>query len=376
MAVLGAAVATVGAWFVLVRGGDGDGAAEHVAARGISEPVRQLVGELEVGDRVDQVLLLGFEGTDADGPIADELSHHHLGGVLFGPQNWLNREQGTRLVGALRATALRSQRVLPLIIAQQEGGPYRSLTDLEPAQSQLDVGFTASTTAAEAWAREAGEDLRAAGIDLNLFPVADVATIDSPLADRTFSDDPQVAAAMTAAAVRGCRQARIACAPLHFPGLGAASQDTDEGPATVSLDPASLAARDVEAFRAAFAERAPAVVLSLAYYAAYDPVTPGALTPGVTTELLRDELGFEGLAITDDLSAGAITATYPAAFAAVEALRAGADLIQISRPSDQRGVREALVEAVSSGQIPELRLDEAAGRVLELKLKLGLLRFR
>ena len=110
----------------------------------------------------------------------------------------------------------------------------------------------------------------------------------------------------TAAALRGCRDEGLACAPLHFPGLGAASQDTSRGPATVSLDAASLSSRDLEPFRAAFAEGAPAVVVSLAFYGAYDTITPGALAEPVATGLLRDELGFDGAAITDDLGSGAV----------------------------------------------------------------------
>jgi beta-N-acetylhexosaminidase len=236
------------------------------------------------------------------------------------------------------------------------------------------MGNRGSARAVEAWARSSGEALRAAGIDLDLFPVADVPTVTSPLAERSFSDDPVLTAALTAAAIRGCRDARIACAVSHFPGLGAASQDTADGPATVSLDQATLDSRDLAAFRAAFAERAPAVVLSLAFYAAYDPVTPGALTPAVATGLLRDELGFQGVAITDDLDSGAITADYSVPEAAVDALRAGADMVQIDAPGEEAGVRDAIVRAVASGSLPEDRLREAASRVLELKRRIGLLR--
>jgi beta-N-acetylhexosaminidase len=227
---------------------------------------------------------------------------------------------------------------------------------------------------AEDWANDTAGALRANDFDLNLFPVADVATLDSPVADRAFSDDPTVAAAMTAAAIRGCRDAGLACAPLHFPGLGASSQDTSHGPATVSLDAASLQARDLRAFAAAFAERAPAVVLSLAFYAAYDPVTPGALAEPVATGLLREELGYQGVAITDDLGSGAVRSEFSVPEAAVAAINAGADMIQIGSPSDQAGVRSALLDALATGELGDGRLREAASRVLELKRALGLLR--
>jgi beta-N-acetylhexosaminidase len=373
VAVLLVVVATGGIWLLLFRGDD-DQVATPVSGRGVSESVASLVRGLSTEEQVSQVLLLGYDGTDQTSPILGTVASEELGGVLFGPENWIDAEQGSALAGAIRAAGIAEGRTPPLIVAAQEGGEYRSFPDLPPEQTELQVGDTGSVPGAEAWALETGRALRAAGFDLNLFPVADVATLDSPIADRAFSDDPAVAAPMTAAAVRGCRAARIACAAIHFPGLGAASQDTDQGPATVSLDPSGLDDRDLQAFQAAFAERVPAVGLSLSFYAAYDPVTPAALAEEVATGLLRDELGYDGLAITDDLGAGAIKAGYEVPEAAVAAIQAGADMVQIASPEDQDGVREALLEAVRSGAISEERLAEAAGRVLELKRSRELLR--
>ena len=372
--MLVAAAATAAAWFFLVREPGEDGSHEAATpARGVSKPVAGVVQAMTPAERVDQLMLLGFEGSDSSS-AGSALRNRQLGGVLVSPSNWPNATEGRALLGDLRAAALEGGRISPLFVTTQEGGPYRALFDLPPEERELDIGRTGDPAAAEAWARATADALRPVGIDLNLSPVADVATIDSPLAGRAFSDDAALAAEMTAAAVRGCRAGRIGCAPLHFPGQGAASQDTGEGPATVSLDAASLADRDLAAFRAAFAEHAPAVVLSLAFYAAYDPVTPAALAPPVATDLLRDELGFEGAAITDDLSSAAIRAQLKVPAAAVAAIQAGADMVQISAPRDQDGVAHALLDAVDSGEISGDRLNEAAGRVLELKRELGLLR--
>lgn len=368
-----ACAATAAIWLLVVRG-DGDegpeGARERAA--GVSAPVAGLVRGLSPDELVDQVLLLGFEGTDATGAVANALRGRQLGGVIVGAANWLDPAQAAALIAELRAAGLAGGRVPPLVATAQEGGPHRAFPALPPGRSALEVGDSGSVALAERWSREAGRALRALGVDLNLFPVADVATLDSPVADRAFSDDAAVAAEMTVAAVRGCHAAAIACAVLHFPGLGAASQDPAGGPATVSLDRASLAGRDLVAFRAAFDAGVEAVVLSNASYAAYDPVTPGGLAPEVATSLLRDELGFAGVAISD-LGAGAVTAARGVPEAAVTALRAGADLLRIDSPADQPGVREALLRAAASGEIPRARLREAAGRVLELKRAVGLL---
>jgi beta-N-acetylhexosaminidase len=370
-----ALVAVVGAlvlgWLLLLRDGD-EPAPEPQATSAISSETLAAIAQMTPPDLADQVLMLGFEGADGSAPFVAELRSRELGAVLVGPANWADAAAGTALVGAIRAAGRDDARIPPLVVASQEGGEYRSFADLPPEQTELEIGENGSTDAAEGWARETAEALRAAGFDLNLFPVADVATLDSPIADRAFSDDPATVTELTAAAIRGCEAGGLACAALHFPGLGAASEDTDRGPATVGLDPATLETRDLLPFATAFAEGMPAVVVSLAFYVAYDPVTPAALSSEVTTGLLRDELGFDGVAITDDLGAGAVRSGYSVPKAAVAALAAGADLVRIDAPEDQVGVREAIIAAVGDGTLPLDRLQQAAARVLELKRARGL----
>ena len=374
IAVGAAVVATAAVWFFLVRDDGTEPVAEPEASRGeVPEEVRDLVGGLTPEQKVDGILLVGFDGTDGTAPFLETLRERQLGGVVLRPANWLDAAQGTALVGELRGAAEEGGEVPPLFAAAQEGGEYRALADLPPDNRALNIGDFGDPELAQDWALETGEALRDAGLDMNLGPVADVATLDSPIADRAFSDDPNVAALMTAAAVRGCAEARIACVARHFPGLGAASSSTDDGPATVSLDEATLLSRDLVPFETAIAEGVPAVMLSHAFYAAYDPVTPGSLSPEVATGLLRDRLGFAGVALTDDLGTGAVRAIGGVKTAAVEAVNAGADMLLVGSPADAAGVREALLAAVESGDVPPDRLDEAVGRVLALKRTFGLL---
>jgi beta-N-acetylhexosaminidase len=360
-------------WWLLIRDDSSGGQGDSGAGAGISGRAADLAEHLAPEQLVDQVLLLGFDGVDAGAPFLGELRTRQLGGAIVGAANWNGADAGGDLIAAIRDSARLGGPIPPLIIGAQEGGAYRSFEDLPPEQTELEIADAGSIEGTEQWAVATSRALAEEGFDLNLFPVADVATLDSPIADRAFSDDASLAAQLTAASVRGCRAGGIACAALHFPGLGAASNDTSRGPATVSLDEAGLSARDLEPFRAAFAERVPAVVLSLAFYAAYDPVTPGAMTEPIATDLLRDQLGFEGLAITDDLGAGAVRSGYSAKDAALAALQAGADMVQLGSPEDQGGVREGLIQALADGELERERLVEAASRVIELKRMLGLL---
>lgn len=353
-----AGIAAVLVYSVVSGGGD-----DRVRPEGVSERSLRSLGKLKPAERVAQLMMVppgALEGTTAAEP----------GAILVTASDWPGASGGDAFIRGLSDGEGRTR---PLIATQQEGGQFRTIGELPPAQSALEVGDAADPAIAEAWAKKAGKALRAAGFHLNLAPVADVAPLTSHLAFRAFGDDSSLVTQMTAAAIRGCRESGVACAPSHFPGLGAASNDPAGGPATVGLDPTSLEARDLAPFRAAIREGARAMVLSLAFYAAYDPVTPGALTPQIANDLLRDQLGFKGVAITGDLNAGAITAASGAPEAAVDAIVAGADLVQITDPKTAGPAFEAILAAAKSGLIPPERLDTAVARILELKRKLGLL---
>ena len=362
--VLGAALASI----LIQRGGDDD-SGEPPATKA-SAPVEKAAKALSAVQEVDAVVVSGFEGSDSGAKLARGAQ---LGGLLVGPEDWFGTFKGRTMLSRLRAQSAAGGRIPPLIVGVQEGGIYRAYPGLPPALGQREIAATNDPVQAIEWAAGTSRALSKAGFDLNLAPIADVATLDSALSDRAFSDDPELVTAMTAASVRGCRQGGVACATPYFPGLGAASGSIAEGPATVGLDAASLEIRDLAPFRAAIAEKVPAVVVSLALYAAYDPVTPAALSPSIVGGLLRDQLGFRGVAISDDLSAGRLATGLPASEAAVRALAAGIDLVVISDPGEAAKTRKAILEAARSGAIPPARLKEAIARVLSLKQRLGLL---
>jgi beta-N-acetylhexosaminidase len=352
-------------------GGAGSGSEEEPAGSTTTSAAPEgPAGSLSEDELVDTVILAGFNGTDPGADIVKEVSDHRLGGVLIAADNWDGKEKGRKLIEAIRTAGSKDGADPPLIAVAQEGGPYRVLDDLPPEQREIEIGDRGDPDLAEAWGEDMAHALRDVGIDLELGPVADVATLDSPIADRAFSDDTGVAAEMTAAAIDGCEKAGVACAPTHFPGLGAAAQDTDEGPTSVGLDEATLESRDLPPFIAAFRAGAPATVVSHAFYA-MDPVTPGTLSRPVSTDLLRNRAHFDGVAISDDIGAGAITAVGPPEDAAVKALAAGIDLVQVADPDSVEPVRRAIRAALEDGTLSEDRLRQAAGRVLALRRSLA-----
>lgn len=315
--------------------------------------VRAQAAALPLARQVAQLFLVGFEGTDATSPFFAELRERGWGGVLMTADNVLSPDQGALLAGE----AAVASDVPPLVAAPGAAG-----FEL-PEQSPAD-----SPSAVRAQASDAASRLRAAGVNLVLAPRADVGTQTS---EGTFGDEPEAVAARVVAAVRGWRAGGVVPAPGRFPGEAGVSQDPLEGPATVGLSRAELRARDLVPYRQA-ARRAPAIVLSSSAFSAYDPVTPAALTPEIVQGLLRDELGFTGVAITDDLAGVTAATGGTLGEAAVEAIRAGADMVQISDPEGRDAAYGAVLAAVRARRIRPQRLREAVLRVLSLKRAAGL----
>ena len=333
----------------------------------------ELVRRLPLERKVAQLMLVGFRGRDFNAPVFRRLRRLDYGGIVIDALNY----SGPQLLGGLAGEAVvisqQERHVPPFVMATQEGGVYNAFPDLPPARAPSELG-TAEDAAVEAG--QAGTTLRALGVTGLLGPVVDVGVDTDPaLGPRAFSDDPQLVAGFAAATTEAYREARLFAAVKHFPGLGTASQPTEEGPAQVGLTAEQLAERDLVPFRAAFEAGAPGVVLSHALYAVDDFTVPGSLSKHVATDLLRQRLHFRGVAITDDLADPAVTAFAPAPEAAVRALRAGADLLFISGPpGDQQAAYVALLRAARGDPGLRARVEQAVGRILLAKQRYGLIR--
>jgi beta-N-acetylhexosaminidase len=351
-------------------------AAGRQAPRGPNVPrsVADLARRLPLERRVAQLFLFGFRGTDLTAEIYRRLRNQDLGGIVLARANDAGDPALLGQLGA-EATVIARQEghVPPWVLAVQDGGEFNELQGLPPALAGADLG---SADEAAAQALDTARTMRDLNITGLLDPVIDVGfESGSALGARVYSDDPEEVSAYAKAVVRAYREERLFGAVKHFPGLGSADQSTQFGPATVGLDLEQLRERDLRPFRAAIEAGAPAVLLSHALYPVSDFTRPGSLTPEIATDLLRGELGFQGVAITDDLADPAITSSFTVPDAAVQALKAGADLVFISGPvGDQQAAYSAVLAAARRGDIPRRRLNAALLRALEAKEDYGLIR--
>ena len=330
------------------------------APRGVSAQLARLPLRRKVG----QLFLYGFTGRDSSAEAFRSRERLSPGGFVVAGPNYAGTDALRALAAELRVVDRGG--VPPFVMTIQEGGEFNSLPDVPPAEAPADLP---SPREAARQTLQSARTLRGLNVTGVLGPTLDVGLESgSALGARVYSDDAEEVAAYARATVRAYEGARMFSAAKHLPGLGSADQSTQDGPASVGLDLPELRERDLIPFKAAIDAGVPGVVLSNALYPFSDFTVPASLSPTVARDLLRDELGFDGVAISDDLSDPAITALTSVPAAAVEAVRAGTDMVFISGPAgDQRGAYAAVLRAVRSGRISRARLDRAVERILIAK---------
>ncbi|MFH8625597.1 glycoside hydrolase family 3 protein [Streptomyces vietnamensis] len=314
------------------------------------------------------VLQPGFEGTTAPDWLLRRIGEGLSSVGLFG-RNIAGPEQLAALTAQLRA-----ERDDVLVAIDEEGG---DVTRLEVNQGSsfpgnYALGHVDDVELTRAVARELGRRLVQCGVDLNWAPSADVnSNAENPVIGvRSFGPDPDLVARHTVAYVDGLQGVGVAACTKHFPGHGDTNVDSHDALPRIDVDLATLHARELVPFRAAVAAGTKAVMSAHILLSALDPHRPATLSPQILTGLLRQELGFEGLIVTDGMEMQAVAATYGIERGSVLAIAAGADAICVGGGlCDEDTVlrlRDALVHAVRTGELPEERLADAAARVRAL----------
>src|SRR3954470_21855486 len=295
-------------------------------------------------------IVTGMDGTFPSPALRARARRGEVGGViLFGPN--VGPRLG-RAIAALQAAARAGGNPPLLIAVDQEGGAVKRLRSLPPERAPAQM--TAATAGREGAAT--GRALHARGINVNLAPVADV-DHGSFLGSRSFGGDPGAVASAACAFAGGVEAAGVNATLKHFPGLGRTRENTDLRRVRVSASARALRA-DLEPYRRC-APSTRLVMLSNATYPALDPARPAVLSPRIVGTLLRGELGFRGVTITDSLAAPGVSAPGTA----VRATRAGVDLLlYVDERSSARGYR-AVLGAARAGRLPRAAIRASAARI-------------
>ncbi len=326
---------------------------------------------MSVAELAGQVIVGRWHGTDP-AAAARMVEDYHLAGVQLTGDNIVDRAQVSATTAAVAEAFERTGRSFPPVLGvDQEGGVVAHLGGIT-----ADFPSFATAGAAVAQGREGRRTVRAAmramafelrelGFTWVFAPVADVTIGDADvtIGSRSASSDPQVAARAVSAAVEGYVDAGLVSTAKHFPGHGAATQDSHETLPEIDVTRQELGARDLPPFRAAVRAGAPAVMIGHLDVSSVAPGVPTSLAPEAY-DLLRNDLGFDGVAITDSLGMGGVIT--PGERPAVDALAAGADLLLM--PADTPHTHGVVTSAIRRGDVSRDRVEEAAARVVAVQL--------
>jgi beta-N-acetylhexosaminidase len=340
----------------------------------------QTLATMSLEQRVGQVFMLGFEGTSLTTANRALVQDLHLGGVTLFARNITNGPQLARLDADLQSIA----DPVPLFISvDQEGGLVVRVTDgATILPGNMAVGATGDPSLARRVAEASASELLAMGVNMDLAPVVDVNTnpLNPVIGVRSFGSDVSLVSDFGVQTIQGLQSSGVSAVGKHFPGHGDTDVDSHRDLPVVLHSLERLQSLEFLPFKAAIQAGVDGIMTAHLYLPAIEPQPdlPATLSRTVLTGLLREQLGYQGLILTDALDMDAIKKDRPAAQAAVQAFEAGADMLLISgiTADDRRHLADgppALLAAVQSGRISEERLNASVLRILEAKAKRGIL---
>ena len=343
------------------------------------DPLAERLAAMTVEEKVGQLLIGGFEGTEIGDQATRLVQEYQVGGLILYGRNIAGAGQLVTLTNGLKA--LNGDGIpLFLSIDQEGGGVDRMPPEVRRTPGAYCVGQTGSVPAAQSYGDVLAAECAAFGLNLDFAPVLDVWSNpgNTVIGQRAFSADARTVAGRGPAAARRMMDQGVIPAVKHLPGHGDTAVDSHVGLPVVDKSPEELEETELIPFRAAIQSagtdgQVPAVMVAHILLTQLDPERPASLSPAVVTGLLREELGFAGAVLTDDLTMGAVTQSYGLGEAAVLAVEAGCDILLVCHGQDSvPAVRTALLEAVASGRITAERLDESVYRILRLKTEYAL----
>ena len=346
--------------------------------------VDQLLAQMSVEEKVGQLFGVYFKDSFFSPALEKMITQYHIGGIIIFTHNVASVINLAELINEAQATAIASSTGIPLFVAiDQEGGPVVRLTQGATVfPSNMAVGATGSTDDAELMARTMATEMKALGINMNLAPVLDVNNnpTNPVIGIRSFGSSPELVARLGVTMIKAYQESGIIATAKHFPGHGDTTLDSHTTLPSIPHDLEHLEAVELVPFKEAIAAGVDAIMTAHVAFPAVDPTPdqPATFSPLVLEDLLRENMGFQGLIATDSLGMGAIDRTYGVTTSAIRSFQAGADLLLFGNdpghsPAEQPPVYDEILRLVRDGSISMHRLDESVRRILLVKAKYGIL---
>ena len=343
--------------------------------------IDQKLEELTLQEKVAQMFMItpdaltGVQGTWNPGEVTETAyKERPVGGLIMMENNLVSQDQIKTWNDTITGFSKEVVGVEPFLSVDEEGGTVARIAGnaalgIENVGNMSEIGASGDSQKAYDAGETIGTYLKELGFNMDFAPMADVWTNqENTVAQyRAFGSDPETVSEMVSEAIKGLHSQGIYTVAKHFPGHGGTSGDSHEGTVYLNSTKEELESCEFLPFQAAIdADTEFVMVGHISLPNILEDDTPASLSEEVVTEMLRNDLGFDGIVITDAMNMGAITNNYTSAEAAVQAVQAGVDMILM--PQDFEDAYQGILSAVNSGTISEDRIDESVRRILEVKM--------
>ncbi|MCM2997708.1 beta-N-acetylhexosaminidase [Paenibacillus cellulositrophicus] len=339
------------------------------------DPVLKQLNQLTTEEKIGQLVLVGMDGTATSAETRELVQKYYVGGFIFYKNNIDSTKQALSLFNGLKKDNQDNPVPLWMSVDEEGGRVSRMPDEFVDMPTNLAIGRKNSTELSHGIGQILGRELAGFGLNMDFAPVLDVnSNPDNPvIGDRSFGDDAERVARLGRATMEGIREEHVVPVVKHFPGHGDTSVDSHIGLPVVNHDLARLRKLELVPFQAAVKDQADVVMIAHLLMPKLDPDHPASFSKAVITDLLRKELGFKGVVISDDMTMGAIDKNYSIGKASVGAILAGGNIILIGHDyAKEKEAIRALKDAVKNGTISEEVLNDRVYAVLKLKRAYGL----
>ncbi len=338
-----------------------------------AEEIQQLINAMTLEEKVGQLVMVGIDGFTNDAHSMQLMEKYHVGGFIVFKKNIQTTNQLTALLNSLKETNAASNKVPVFLSVDEEGGRVSRLPEeFHKFPSNYIIGQKNDSILSYQIGQILGKELGAFGLNMDFAPVLDInSNPDNPvIGDRSFGTTAGLVSKLGVETMKGIQSQNTISVVKHFPGHGDTSVDSHIGLPRVNHGIDRLKSFELKPFEAAIENDADAVMIAHILLPKLDAENPASFSKAVITDLLRTDMNFDGVVITDDFTMGAIAKNYDMGKAAVKSIKAGGDIVLVCHGFDkQETVIKALLAAARSGQISQDRLDQSVYRILKLKRK-------
>ena len=340
------------------------------------DPIKEQFAKMTLDEKIGQMIIVGFKGYEINDNVKSMIQEYHAGGVILFRNNVKSAYQLLQLVNSIKN--INSENKVPLFMSvDEEGGRIsRMPEELHMLPSNNIIGEINNGDFSFEIGGILAEEVKSFGFNMDFAPVLDIFSnpLNTVISDRAFGTDSEIVSKLGIQTMKGIRAGGVIPVVKHFPGHGDTVIDSHVGLPSVEYDMERLESFELVPFQEAINNQADAVMVAHILMNSVDPKNPASMSKVIITDVLRGQMGFDGVVITDDMTMGAIIENYKISDAVVKSVNAGSDIILVCHGYDhQVNAMNALKAAIEGETMLEDRINESVYRILKLKEKYKLM---